>query len=311
VPPSVLSPGIDSSFEKIILTALAQLPENRYQQAAELEQDLRRFIAKTGELTGASDVAHLIDSLAGEQKLLHQEQLAAFKFRTPTPHGVGKRGSSSVPSVSVHTAIEATSSGPPHKMHRFAKRERVIFAVIGGVAASLLTALTIHLISVPSSPSDIQNRDNAYAIDNFKSGRNEAGALSEAPMRAKTTAMLETVAQADTRMVETPKLVKIAVTRRPEQAELLLNGQAVDGDGDTLLLPNDGRNYEIVARANGYVTQVYSVVAEQGETLLVELSRAEPPSADRPMKVSGAKHVESVKKKSAKPSSKVLKGNPY
>src|SRR5262249_45073763 len=57
VPPSTYNPSISEELERIVLKALARDPDDRYQNAIELHDDLQAFSYATGELYARKDLA--------------------------------------------------------------------------------------------------------------------------------------------------------------------------------------------------------------------------------------------------------------
>lgn len=66
-PPTQLVPRYDRDFEALVLKALAFDPEQRYQTAGELEQDLERYLLGHGFATSASHLAAYMQDLFAEK----------------------------------------------------------------------------------------------------------------------------------------------------------------------------------------------------------------------------------------------------
>ena len=317
VPPSKRAQTIDAQLEAIILRALAKSPDRRYQEASDLEQDLRHYIAKKPDITGASDVSFLMQSLFAKRKIQHQERISEFKHKTPTPTvGYDSRGFavSSIPpertSTPAASTPPATSPAPAEKKQRFSGRELVIFVVIGGIVASVLTAGVFRLLSASSPTPRSLVIDSATTVHDPKTASTSKAAPSEArPGNNRESTPDTGVRQGNTAAAQA--LIDIAVTLHPSETELLLNGNTIHVDENAIKLPSDGQRYDIIARAPGYVTETHSVIAEKGQTLSVDLSPSPSESANQKKKTRKWKRQKPDSKKAAKHSSRVLKRNPY
>ncbi|MBS2023110.1 MAG: protein kinase, partial [Deltaproteobacteria bacterium] len=85
VPPSEIVPDIPLRLERVILKALAREPEERYQHAAELAQDLTRFMLDSHTRTvSRDDVAAFMKSTFPDDNLREQEvAMEATRTRAP------------------------------------------------------------------------------------------------------------------------------------------------------------------------------------------------------------------------------------
>ena len=294
--PSRILP-IEDTLETIILRALAKSPSDRYQNAATLGRDLRHYIARIREITGASDVAHLMNTLFASQKALHQERIFEFKQSTPAPpHGYQL---SEVSYSSSRTG--ADDSEVVERKHRFSIRELVLFVVIGGVVASLFTAGIFRLLSpdVGSLPrhDDIEAvvgdmKDVSEIIDTHGVGLR---ATEKSPSKSGENKA---------------RVIAIAVEVQPIETKLLLNGKELNVEGNLIELPEEGAVYDIVAQAPGYFSETHRIVAKEGERLVIELSPT-PERSPETKKHQKSRGRKSTVNQGSKKSTRVLKRNPY
>jgi serine/threonine protein kinase len=313
--PKELLVAVDDTLESIILKAMAESPEDRYQNASSLERDLRRYIASTREMTGASDVERIMQTLFEGSKTSHRMKLSEFKHNTPTssdPRFAYETKSTSVSKkVDPETTLSAVFDGPQKATSGISVKNLVMFAVIGGLIASVITAGIIFLLTDESGTTPT----TAFAPP----GVNEP----ESP-EPKTPVMVfkedESADQNDGRTPLTasgdgapkiPELVTISVTLKPKEATLLLNGNVIEVKADSITVPGDGRSLTIIAEAQGYAATSYTIIARTGETLLVDLPRS-PPLRPLPLqKVRGVEQQKTQRSNAGKKTGKILKENPY
>ena len=78
VPPSQVSPLCPEELDQVILKALARDPEKRYQSAAELRRDLRKFLILLAPNFDGSDFAKVIQELLAAEITSERESLKAL-----------------------------------------------------------------------------------------------------------------------------------------------------------------------------------------------------------------------------------------
>jgi hypothetical protein len=122
--PSTLVSDYPMRLETIVLTALAKDISSRYQTAAEVEDELLRFLAARGKLANEADIAALVQATISD-KLRHQTQ-------------------------QLESAIEATarSSGLPSGGSSANQRPRSLrvtaqWTIVGALAVSLTTGASL------------------------------------------------------------------------------------------------------------------------------------------------------------------------
>ena len=118
VPPSALNPDVPATLDAIVMKCLAKNPDNRYQSAEELRQDLARFLA--GRPLMATPILPLAPTEVVE--------------RTARPTSV----------------LPATATGAVEKPRRWAA-----WAILGLILALLVTGLVLLAVNLLSSSSDL------------------------------------------------------------------------------------------------------------------------------------------------------------
>ena len=315
VTPTELSIAVDAELESILLKAMAELPEDRYQDASSLERDLRRYVALKRQITGASDVARIMQILFADRKTAHQVKLSEFKHNTPIAPRMRRTGenlgsASPTKQAQIDTALSAVSEGPQKGKPEFSIRNFALFAIIGGVVVSLLTAGLIYLLTSKSRAAPPWQSDEMAAIENHMVGREPPTGIS----KGNNPSGKEENRNTETKEDDAPgasELIDIPVTLRPADTELLLNGDVLEVKENSIRIPGDGRSYSIIARAPDYVTETYAIVAKTGETLSVELSRSSPSPSDHSKNDHKTERRKKHGNKAGRKPTNILKRNPY
>ncbi|MBN2529834.1 MAG: protein kinase [Deltaproteobacteria bacterium] len=319
--PSKLSPTVDGHFECIILKAMAVSPKERYQQASELETALREYISASGEKFGASELGPLMQSLFAEERESHQKQVLEFKQKqqqvevdVATDDNVVylTRSTDHVTKLSTTVLCRPTS-----KQLRVAGGKWKMWTWGGG--AFLVFCLAAALLYGLGFVGSDGGRSHPVASPETGVQRvGEDGVATEKNANIKFSQMGKTVHDAKNRDASgVSNVVRIPVTLQPAETELLLEGAPIEVASNAFRLPNDGQQYEVEARASGYVTAKYTVRAQKGETLEIKLSRSSISTSNQ-ITSDGAqsKMPAPIKRKARNKSGKsqtkqVLNRNPY
>ncbi len=341
VTPKALGVAVDDDLESIILKAMAEFPEDRYPDASSLERDLRRYIAKTGEMIGASDVEQIMQVLFEGSKSSHRMKLSEFKQNTPIPL-TEPRFADDTESITISKPVDPDTSlstvvdGPHKAASPISVKNLVILAVIVGVVASILTAFVIFWVTEKSGAPP--------------PGRQELAARDEPRLKAPRSEMSETTAsqslasESATPESPTPEAavmvfqeafpafkngdltaetksgedipasalpIAIPVTLNPAETKLLLDGNVIEVHENSIEVQGDGRSLSIVAEAPGYTAATYTIIAKKGETLLVDLPLLPPPLTAPVPKAPRAEQQKTHVGPAGKKTGKILKENPY
>ncbi len=80
-PPSTYNRRIPRELERVVLRALAREPEERYEWASDLQQDLSRYLMFEGSLTTGKSLAAFMRELFAEDLLRENEKLRLYRQR--------------------------------------------------------------------------------------------------------------------------------------------------------------------------------------------------------------------------------------
>ena len=81
IPPSTYNRRIPRELERLVLRALAREPEERYEWASDLQQDLARYLMFEGALTTGKSLAAFMRELFAEDLLRENEKLRLYRQR--------------------------------------------------------------------------------------------------------------------------------------------------------------------------------------------------------------------------------------
>jgi hypothetical protein len=243
-------------------------------------------------------------------------KLSKFKHTTPTPpreyQSAGSLASVSVSKrAELDTAMSAVYDEPQKGKPGFSSRNLALFAIIGGIVASMLTAGVIYLLSEESLTSPPWQPDKMAAIENQIVVREPPTGISKENKSSAKEENHNTGTKNGDDASGASELIEIPVTLRPAETELLLNGNVIEVKANSIRIPGDGQSYAIVARAPDYVTETYTIVAKMGETLLVELSRSRPLRSNHSKKARKTERRKTRRNRAGKKTNTILKGNPY
>lgn len=101
MPPTTYNRRIPDELEAIVLKALAREPEERYQSAGEVQEDLSRLLASGGHIFSRRDLAQYMKGCFNDDMAREEQALALFRENQPPPSAV-------------QAALQSRSSaGPP------------------------------------------------------------------------------------------------------------------------------------------------------------------------------------------------------
>ena len=121
LPPSTYNRRIPDELERIVLKALAKDPEERYQNAIDLHDELQAFVYTAGEFYSRKDLAGWMKKTFGREieeetaKLESYRQLKAPAAAEPPPPALGRTPTGSRPMTAASPRVSARSSGQ-HKV---------------------------------------------------------------------------------------------------------------------------------------------------------------------------------------------------
>ncbi|MHB1845892.1 MAG: serine/threonine protein kinase [Deltaproteobacteria bacterium] len=170
LPPRQFNAEIPEALEKVMLKALAREPEDRYQWASDMAEDLMRFLVQGDLVYGTKQLAAFMRERFAADVERERERLARFSSvektessgpaaapgesppSAPASSGVGIRASATIPFEAIPSALDADDDPPPAEATQLFRPE-----FMAGAAASDTGPLEPVAAAVPR-PVDVNAR---------------------------------------------------------------------------------------------------------------------------------------------------------
>lgn len=185
-PPSHLNPQVSEELDRIVMKALARRPEDRYQEAAHLERDLREYMKNSTPPTSPDQLALSLSIFMREiferEIMLERERMAngtrvarelLANAQTMPRQAIQEDEAWDIPSDNSRvTTMPSHGTGSNNTSVRLMLHDKVQSKdnkplVIGGVVAALVVAAGVVLFGgesrAPSAPNGSQASDNPGA----------------------------------------------------------------------------------------------------------------------------------------------------
>ncbi len=133
--PRSVRPELPAELERIILKALAKDPDERFDTAAQMQQELEQLLVSRGELVGPPQIESLMDELFHDRKCIRDSQLREVSLRPST--NVGPAIGVSTTTVTQLGGLDEAEVGP--------SRRWVLPLVAALLVLSLLAGLGVFL----------------------------------------------------------------------------------------------------------------------------------------------------------------------
>jgi serine/threonine-protein kinase len=330
--PRKANPGLYPAMEQIILTAMAGNPQDRYETAAHMGQELKKFIRNTGESLGAAELSVLMHSLFAAEKEEHEKRVRAFHRQAEDREKVEQsfvlRSSRPVPpddgfeQAELRDEMHSLAGGPTvpdeesvdgesfneesfneenytegmSQVPGLTGRWKLLAALGGVLLGGTIVMIALMLMSRPDSATK-ESADPATGSF-VKVSPDHAGASAEAVRNPEAAVAPEVVSPK-------PRFVSIGLSLEPASARVSVDGEPVDVRDGRLLLPLSAESHRLEVAATGYATHVAEFVADQDrqvEIRLVKASKAamskQPATSERSNKTGSGLPLE-------------LRGSPY
>ncbi len=131
--PTSIDPGYPKQLEAVIMRALAASPDDRYQTAREMQQDLEKYLAKTGKPVGTVEIGEVMEKLFASRRKAREKMLASILKNEQ----VGE-----LKPMRTDTSTSVTLPGPILTTHSRGRSKLSWYFAAGGV---LLVALGVSL----------------------------------------------------------------------------------------------------------------------------------------------------------------------
>ncbi len=285
--PRKIRSDVPAELERIILKALAHKPENRYQTAGELSDDLENLLASQGEAVNSRKIAGLMGRLFHDRKRIKDQQI--------------KVALDSVSNVALKDVVGIHTNGLSEPSIRQAVASGISRKT--KIAISLAAAATITVLLVTAF-FKIFGSEDAHEKEFFLSNSLELNTSAQAADRRETrenrTSSVDSTktdktqnSEKKTKDEET-KTATITIDVIPSDAEAVFTFRGTKHQGSPLRLtvPVSEKPETIVVQAAGFLSQPVIVVPSSNTKFQVELhpaANADSKSVDKTGQKTGRK----------------------
>ncbi|MCP4677282.1 MAG: protein kinase [Deltaproteobacteria bacterium] len=273
--PGLLIDDLNPMLEKIILTAMANSPDERYPTAMDMHDHIEEYIRSVGVDVGNSALSKLMHSFFEEEHAQHTKKLRAHREQ-----GTGQIVTRQAPEVQETEDEDKTEAATPMALQeedRRTKRQRSRFVPIA-VAAAVLVIATIAVA--------------------FLFGLKDGPVSPPATPVSTAAAEVELTKPNSAVEKEAAEEIQISFSVHPEGAQIKVDGQDLEPGATHYKLLADGTNHDVEISAEGYEPYKEIIVADVNRAVSVKLAETKKRTNKKPRKIK--------KKKKSK-----LKGSPY
>lgn len=316
--PRKANPGLYPAMERILLKAMSGNPHDRFESAAHMAQELKKFIRQTSEDLGAQELSVLMHSLFSSEKEEHDGKIRSFHKdaedrgvrAASMPARVSWQSEPSVSGTRRPSLIEETAREHPgaraneldqdpdanhtDEVLALIARKRRPLLVFAGLVCAIAVSMVLWLVVHPKEDRSVPAAKHAAGVL-----EKAAGALLDGDDKAAISTPEPGA------LSPRPRFVSIGLSLAPNSAQVSLDGEPVDVREGRLLLPLSDEIRTLVISAPGHATQEKEIVADQDRQMEIRLERFLRPAPPR-----GAVKSEERTQKEP-PKSLELRGSPY
>jgi serine/threonine protein kinase len=274
--PSELIPDIDPAFEKIIIKALENDPDKRYQTAKEMRVDLEQYNRASEIEASTGIVSKLMHKLFDNEISESAEQLRELAEK--------------------HEGSEDNYLWQMNDRKKGGNFKRNMALSVG---AALVIALLAYFVFPESSDNPLQPASatpaSAVPASDLKSNPKIADEAVKNRGISNKEAGGDDSKTNEEGVEEAAKLVKMTLDIEPDNALIIFDGKQLEAGTKTLSVTRDGATHVVAVSAPGYKSLEKQFVADADKTVSLSLSR----------ELKKSRHKKRPKKKSK------LKRSPY
>jgi serine/threonine-protein kinase len=269
--PRDLRKDVPAELERIILKALANNPEDRYQTAGDLEDDLTALLVSRGHNIGHKQLAGLMEKIFYQRKKVKDEQIQrALEGGTERPvKGVAMAGTS--------TSLQAPGTGS--LPHTGAGESASAFLKVAIALAGLLGVALVVLIIVLMTRGPSDNSKKPASED--KQQRQATAPMQPTP-RPEKPEPRPMQPEARPREETKPKTVTLRITVQPKRANATVNfrGKKHKGSIFQVVVKRSDEQETIEVTAPGFKKETVVLVPVEDKEIIMTLT----PKRKRPRK---------------------------
>jgi serine/threonine protein kinase len=261
--PTEIVQGLDLELERIILASMAESADNRYANAADMAQDLAKYIKWEAENVGAGVLSNLMHELFSDEYSSHQDQLREYRkddkeLAEDFPKFESKKIKlDTSPGMTVPDETRAATPLSKHKYQREKLSKRMGIIILAAVVVLFLGGIPLFLYF----------KNNAEP----RPGANQAVDPEIKPVSQTEEQENQAAENEPPAAEETSKGIRIDLNINPKTAAVSLDGNALGSGISHISLTADGKNHTIEISREGYATQKTDFIADVDKTIIVTL----------------------------------------
>ncbi len=260
--PGEIAKTLDPDLERIIIKAMARMPDDRYSSAAMMHDDLETYIKSTTLNVSAKTLSSLMHNLFSKEYEKLQKQLN--EPRQPVKGTVKSDDIENISKKPVVTNLpdsdnlggDYTVAATPQAISgkKDKKPKGVSIKTMSAVAAVLVVAVILGVLFMNGS-------DKAQPASTSNKIPDSA---AKAPKPEAASGQIPAV-------IKEPANVRISLNISPKNASIKLDGEQIETGSTTLNVHRDGQIHEIEFYHAGYVAHTETFEADSDKTITVEL----------------------------------------
>ena len=276
--PREVRPDVPEALDQIVTRALSHHREDRYATAAELQLAIEHYLESIGERVHERDVGRMVvanfEADRAKIKAIIDEQLRA------KPTAIGDAALLPIIDPHTHSSVIGTGGGSVSEVS--SRKVEIVGGPASSVSYSGQSALFSHSASSPNAAGGRSRRGILAAVavaggallavlfwQMTKSPPPPPAAAT--PASGAITAAVAPAAPAGAVAAVTE--VEIAVSARPAEAKLFLDGKPLAGNPFKGKLPKDGATHLLRVEAAGYAAHTESLTLERDRSMDVVLAK--------------------------------------
>jgi eukaryotic-like serine/threonine-protein kinase len=279
-PPRQSNPELPVELERILLKALAPKPEDRYDTAGDLSEDLAQLLMKSDNFVSRKELGLTMDRLFHDRRVMREQQIKiAQEEETSYPQAA----------LGVHSDTHASSTlAQVSELQRKAIQPSLLTMVGGALVVLTVTSLLLYLIGRDRWFNKSKNTTHAAAT---LTNRGTKSPMKASRPDAATRVMRPTPPRGP---ADPPKYVPVTieVLIGPNYAHSVVKfrGKSYKGNTFRMVVPKSATEELIEIKAKGFLSESVFITANQDITERVKLvsdgsaAGKPPPMRYRPMR---------------------------
>ncbi len=276
--PRDVDPRVPEDLDRICRIAMAMEPDYRYASAAEMAQELERFLASVGDRTTSKDIGKLVTD-AFESDRREMREIIDGQLRLLRTSQAMERASAPMPKADLVNLAQApevaSGSAPNTSMPRVSTAQLDASAPPSFTTGGTSTSMKPALQKPPSRTPIIVGAVMAAAalglaviVGVVLLNKGSPTKTGEPEILAATSATAATAEPTATTNSPNVARTNVHFAATPPDAKLYIDDAPLDQNPFNGAFPKDGLSHRVKAEANGYTSKTEVVVFSQDAVTL-------------------------------------------